>query len=75
MSRVWILVALRLCVSVLSSSPQAPTQAPLAHFHHVHINAMDPEASIRFYTSHFNAERAKLGGTIDAVWSAEIVAR
>src|SRR5262245_28385245 len=53
----------------LSQQQSPPVQAQLAHFHHVHINAVDPEASIRFYTTRFNSERAKLGGTIDAVWA------
>jgi hypothetical protein len=66
---VCALVPLCLCVSVFSSDQQAIPITQLAHFHHVHINAIDPEASIRFYTSHFNSERVKLGGTIDAVWA------
>jgi hypothetical protein len=59
--------AVALCLTQQQQSP--PAQAQLAHFHHVHINAIDPEASIRFYTSHFNSERVKLEGTIDAVWA------
>jgi hypothetical protein len=57
-----------LCLCVYSDQQAIPI-TQLAHFHHVHINAIDPEASIRFYTSHFNSERVKLGGTIDAVWA------
>jgi catechol 2,3-dioxygenase-like lactoylglutathione lyase family enzyme len=30
----------------------------VAHFHHVHINATDPDASIAFYTSKFDCEKA-----------------
>jgi len=59
--------AVALCLAQQQQSP--PAQAQLAHFHHVHINAIDPVASISFYTSHFNSERVKLGGTIDAVWA------
>jgi catechol 2,3-dioxygenase-like lactoylglutathione lyase family enzyme len=66
---LWLILfaTVALCFSQQQGSP--PAQAQLAHFHHVHINAIDPEASIRFYTSHFNSERVKLGGTIDAVWA------
>ena len=33
-------------------------QTPAAHFHHVHINTTDPAASIAFYTSKFDCEKA-----------------
>jgi hypothetical protein len=41
----------------------------LAHFHHLHLNSTDPESAIQFYTKHFNSERARFGGTMDAVWT------
>jgi len=34
---------------------QGPPQ--LAHFHHVHLNATDPQAAIDFYTSKFGCEK------------------
>jgi catechol 2,3-dioxygenase-like lactoylglutathione lyase family enzyme len=42
---------------------------PLAHFHHVHLNATDPQAAIEFYTTKFDAEPAKFAGVVDAVWA------
>ncbi len=49
----------------------SPSEAPLiagAHFHHVHINSVDPAASIAYYLKHFNAKPAKFAGLTDAVW-------
>lgn len=40
---------------------------PLVHFHHVHVNTLNPELAIQWYTRHFDAERAKFGGQ-DALW-------
>ncbi len=45
------------------------TPAPLAHFHHVHLNSTDPKAAIDFYTSKFDCERASFAGLMDAVWA------
>ena len=47
-------------------APQAP---PLAHFHHVHLNATDPAAAIDFYTTKFDSEKARFAGLMDAVWA------
>ncbi len=58
-------------VALLAQSqqpPAAPAQ-PLAHFHHLHLNSTDPKAAIDFYTSHFDCEKAKLAGVVDAVWA------
>jgi catechol 2,3-dioxygenase-like lactoylglutathione lyase family enzyme len=50
--------------------PQEPAAAPPpAHFHHIHLNATDPQAGIAFYTSKFNAEKARFAGALDAVWT------
>src|SRR5260370_18997506 len=49
-----------------SQEPAAPP-APLAHFHHVHLNATNPAAAIDFYTAKFDCEKARFGGKIDAV--------
>lgn len=48
-----------------------PTAAPMpaAHFHHLHLNATDPQAAIDFYTSKFDCEKAKFAGVLDAVWA------
>jgi len=48
---------------------QEPATAPLAHFHHVHLNSTDPAAAIDFYTSKFDSEKAKFAGLLDAVWA------
>lgn len=40
---------------------------PLAQFHHLHLNTVDSEAAINFYTTHFDCEKAKFAGTMDAV--------
>jgi predicted enzyme related to lactoylglutathione lyase len=40
-----------------------------AHFHHLHLNATDPAADIEFYTTKFDAEKAKFAGLSDAVWA------
>jgi catechol 2,3-dioxygenase-like lactoylglutathione lyase family enzyme len=42
---------------------------PGAHFHHVHLNVKDRDASIAFYTKHFDAKRAKFAGQGDAIWA------
>lgn len=55
---------------VLALSPNAIPQAPpTAHFHHIHLNNLDTQAAIDFYTSKFDCEKAKFGGTVDAVWA------
>jgi len=43
--------------------------APIAHFHHLHLNATDPAAAISFYTTKFAAEKGRFAGLIDAVWA------
>ena len=40
-----------------------------AHFHHLHLNATDPAKDIEFYTTKFEAEKAKFAGVADAVWA------
>jgi catechol 2,3-dioxygenase-like lactoylglutathione lyase family enzyme len=42
---------------------------PGAHFHHLHLNATDAAANIEFYTTKFDAEKAKFAGIADAVWA------
>jgi catechol 2,3-dioxygenase-like lactoylglutathione lyase family enzyme len=42
---------------------------PQAHWHHVHINATDPTASVAFYTATFDCEKARYRGRADAVWA------
>ncbi|MBI3682885.1 MAG: VOC family protein [Acidobacteria bacterium] len=45
-----------------------PLGAQQAHFHHVHLNSLDPEAAIRFYTARFDCERAAFAAR-PAVWA------
>jgi catechol 2,3-dioxygenase-like lactoylglutathione lyase family enzyme len=47
----------------------AGLQMPEAHFHHLHLNTLDPKAAIDFYTSKFDCEKAKFAGLMDAVWA------
>jgi catechol 2,3-dioxygenase-like lactoylglutathione lyase family enzyme len=55
-------------------APAQPAREPLAHFHHVHLNSVDPEAAIAYYTKHFASERAQFRGSagdtgVPAVWA------
>jgi catechol 2,3-dioxygenase-like lactoylglutathione lyase family enzyme len=43
-------------------------QQPVAHFHHIHVNSVDPKASVKFYTSKFECEKGEFAG-IDGVWA------
>lgn len=36
-------------------------------FHHIHLLASDPEASLKFYADHFGGERSKLKGRVDGL--------
>lgn len=55
-----------------SAPPPAPVIEPLikdAHWHHIHLAATDPAASIAFYTKHFDAKAARFADVTDAVWT------
>src|SRR5580700_10859686 len=58
-----------LLLAGLAALSQDQPPAPLAHFHHVHLNSTDPPAAIDFYTKHFDCEKAKFAGALDAVWA------
>ena len=45
----------------------AASQFPVAHFHHLHLNTTDPAAAIDFYTSHFDCQKDRFAGIVDAV--------
>jgi catechol 2,3-dioxygenase-like lactoylglutathione lyase family enzyme len=62
-----ILTALALCASATATAQQIPA----ARFHHVHLNSVDPEAAIDFYTAKFKAQRQKFAGLHDAVWTGD----
>ena len=63
---LWILLGS--AVSVLEPRQAAPPQAgsSLPRFHHVHLNAVNPAASIQFYSTHFKSEKATFAG-MDAI--------
>jgi len=50
-------------LAAVASSAQIQT-----HFHHVHLNSIDPAAAIEFYTTHLSSEKATFDGR-DAVWT------
>ena len=52
-----------------STDKPAVLQMPEAHFHHLHLNATDPQAAIDFYTSRFACEKARFAGVMDGVWA------
>src|SRR5262249_583673 len=45
-------------------SMDQPVAHPLAHFHHLHLNATDPPAAITFYTSKLESEKRKFSGVM-----------
>jgi catechol 2,3-dioxygenase-like lactoylglutathione lyase family enzyme len=47
----------------------AEPQVAEAHFHHLHLNATDPQAAIDFYTSKFDCEKGRFAGLLDGVWA------
>lgn len=53
------------------TTPQMPAglQMPESHFHHLHLNTLDPKGAIDFYTSRFDCEKANFKGLMDAVWA------
>ena len=57
-----ILIVLALTVSAAAQQP------PNAHFHHIHLNSLDPAAAIDFYTRKFDCEKASFHGQ-EAIWA------
>lgn len=56
--------------------PGQPAVESLAHFHHVHLNSVDPAAAIGFYTKHFASEAAPFRSSagdagVAAVWAQQ----
>jgi catechol 2,3-dioxygenase-like lactoylglutathione lyase family enzyme len=43
--------------------------APSAHFHHIHLNVIDPKATIAFYKKFFGAEDVRYRGLSDGLFS------
>jgi catechol 2,3-dioxygenase-like lactoylglutathione lyase family enzyme len=51
------------------AAPEKTSAIPAAHFHHLHLNTLDPAAAIDFYTSKFDCEKAKFAGVMNGVWA------
>ncbi len=58
----------RLLVLLCISFACASTAFAQTHFHHAHLNSVDPDAAIEFYTTHLSGERARFAGA-DAMWT------
>ena len=56
-----------LATLLLTIGAAAPALAQ-THFHHAHLNSVDPAAAIEFYTTHLSGEKAPFDGR-DAVWT------
>jgi catechol 2,3-dioxygenase-like lactoylglutathione lyase family enzyme len=46
-----------------------PAEGPKAHFHHLHLNVVDPVAAADFYISKFACEKAKFADKQEAIWA------
>ncbi len=57
------------CSGALLAGILSAQNAPLAHFHHVHLNSTDPKAALEFYPRHFDCETGKFAGALDGVWA------
>jgi catechol 2,3-dioxygenase-like lactoylglutathione lyase family enzyme len=77
-ARIGVTIALLAIAIGVTGSSQTPSPRPnsqspattlISHFHHIHLNATDPQAAINFYSAKFDCERARLGGAIDAIWA------
>ncbi|HET9159240.1 MAG TPA: VOC family protein [Caulobacteraceae bacterium] len=58
--------------NTLARGRASPAVKPIvegAHWHHLHINATDPDRSIEFYTTHFDAKEATFADGKEAVWT------
>ena len=53
------------CIALSAAGQTVPD----AHFHHLHLNATDPAADIQFYTTKFDAEKARFAAIMDGVWA------
>jgi catechol 2,3-dioxygenase-like lactoylglutathione lyase family enzyme len=50
----------------------AQQPAQLAHFHHIHLNAANPEASLNFYSTRFNGKRSQLTASVEGIWASRL---
>jgi len=51
---------------------QQPAAQQSAHFHHIHLNSVNPEASLNFYATRFNGQRAHLNGSVEGIWATRL---
>jgi catechol 2,3-dioxygenase-like lactoylglutathione lyase family enzyme len=64
-------VAIAAALGFAASTFAQDATVPEARWHHVHINARDPQASIEFYASKFDCEKARYQDRTDAVWAQQ----
>lgn len=73
MSRPWCMLILFFIAAFVQGQPSDPatTVATIepAHFHHVHLNVTDPEATMKFYERVLGAVRTKYRGAADALFT------
>jgi catechol 2,3-dioxygenase-like lactoylglutathione lyase family enzyme len=62
-------LAILLVAGAVSIAQNQPAE-PLVHFHHVHLNSLNPDLAMGWYTRHFDCERATFGGA-DALWAGK----
>ena len=72
--RVQIIAILAGALLPMSSPAQerdkpAEKNKAVAHFHHLHLNTLDPASAINFYTSKFDCEKASFLGLENGVWA------
>jgi catechol 2,3-dioxygenase-like lactoylglutathione lyase family enzyme len=63
------LVALAASFQCLYAAEPRRDWATGIHFHHLHLNTTDPARAADFYTTKFEARKAKFAGLQDAVWA------
>ena len=63
----WITASMALVALLMPRGARAQDEDERGHFHHVHLNVVDPEASIKYYERFFSGVRIKYRDTADAV--------
>ena len=58
-------------VGLTLSLAAAPILGEEAHFHHVHLNVTDAEASLKFYQEAFGAMKVSYRGKRDAIFTGQ----
>src|SRR5262245_41985143 len=66
---VYLVVISVVALSLFNLHAQEQAITPEIHFHHLHLNTLDPKAAIDFYTSKFDCEKARFAGAEEAVWA------